>query len=72
MGSRPPASSPQPTPPGLADPFVEAASRAAARPQAVDPSTLPPDQASAFELASSVFGEGVRVLPVEGDGPFGA
>ncbi|MBF0600228.1 hypothetical protein IM763_09180, partial [Atopobiaceae bacterium FL090493] len=42
------------------------------RPQAVDPSTLPPDQASAFELASSVFGEGVRVLPVEGDGPFGA
>ena len=63
---------PQPTPPGLTDPFVEAAAQAAARPQAVDPSTLPPDQASAFELVSSVFGEGVRVLPVEGDGPFGS
>ena len=68
--SRPAA--PQPTPPGLTDPFVEAAAQAAARPQAVDPSTLPPDQASAFELVSSVFGEGVRVLPVEGDGPFGS
>ncbi|WP_251158640.1 DNA polymerase III subunit gamma/tau [Caniella muris] len=68
----PAAPAPQPAPPGLTDPFAEAASQAAARPQAVDPSTLPPDQASAFELASSVFGEGVRVLPVEGDGPFGA
>ena len=63
---------PQAAPTGLTDPFVEAAAQAAARPQAVDPSTLPPDQASAFELVSSVFGEGVRVLPVEGDGPFGS
>lgn len=52
------------------DPFAEAAAHAAAQPQPLDPTGLTPDQASAFELVSSVFGEGVKVLPLDGDNPF--
>ncbi|MEY8437371.1 DNA polymerase III subunit gamma/tau [Atopobiaceae bacterium 24-176] len=66
-----PVPAPAPRPSAPSDPFAEAAAHAVAQPQPMDPAGLSPDQASTFRLVSSVFGEGVKVLPLEGDNPFG-